>query len=203
MKFGDRLSCDPDSLANERSYWQHLSRQGFSEGDVVYRYFAGEVFHDSPVSVESFDVPESRLCLVLQNRYALNLVARQWQDRPVSFELFSTRITFEGVRLFKASLGTIGRGVVYHSSEIFRVGDGFYIDIFTTGGLEFGSLTIRCDSVTVEDIVPKLREYYPGFSEADITIANAPPSEVWPLIERNLRGIIWGGSDKGPQLDNR
>src|SRR5688572_11348071 len=125
MRFEDRVtvSCDPAAHARKwLRYWLHLNEQGFGMSDPVYRYFAGEVFHDGELAVRCVDLAAQTVILRLRNVHAIDAITADDSYRANPFAIdradFETEISFRGVVRFHIRTGQSIRQPIYRSSQL-------------------------------------------------------------------------------------
>lgn len=189
LRFGDRISASSLRLLASRraAYFRSLEDYGFEANEPIYRYFGGEVFHDSEVSISSVSPNKKTLCLKMRNIYAIDKVSNLLKDssRRIDNRDFRTTIKFDGIADFRMSLKRLGNQVLYYASEIsrFNDSDSVTIELRDARG-NSGFISIRFKKVVVEDILPTLRKYLRTHKD-DATIV------TWIMHQPGLYASKW------------
>ena len=174
-----------------KKYWKTLDNAKISETAELYRYFANDVFYctelRNAVIFTGFDTTgETFVQLGLRNEYA-NQQCRQWlrgkfvgeslcdpSDTDRLDELtrmsgwnaddFYTTVTFRGIDELEFDLPEDGCQCDYrHATIIPRNGRIYMALYFSAVAIHDAKMYFRFDSLSVEDISPRLRTKYAGW----------------------------------------
>lgn len=175
MRFGNRLNYDSPIRWKRKNklYLSQLRAQGISFQTNLFRYFAGEVFHDGEVTIRQCDLRSGLVVLQFRNVFALNQVAaklrKKGQRRPkIDPEDFSTLVTFEGVTNLNVTFAK-WRDVVYQCAEIGRRGHDYRLEVRLHGGNQVvGYLRLSFSKVSFENISTNLSKYLAGASASKV-----------------------------------
>ncbi len=165
-----------------RKYFEHLGRQGFVTDHPLYRFFAAEVFHDSPLMRPSFSFARGEITLRLRNVFAIDKVGTETSAKSIRPPAtvrrdFSTQIIFRGVRTMSLPVPPAGTGLKYVACNVFRIASHYRIDILARGANPSETVIFRIHfgEVTVEDIAPKIAKYIAPAKDPAEYMAHARP----------------------------
>ncbi len=159
-----------EAARREARYFEHLIRSGFTLGDLPYRVFTFDSFHDGEVLLRGVRLASRTVTVSFRNVYAIDSTARARAEAglpraKLRRQDFRTRIIFHGVR--RIALPDVPSGNLwYHCSNLFRENGGYRLAIQVWGRREYGVLSISFAEIEVEDIAPKIAKYLPVGTEA-------------------------------------
>jgi hypothetical protein len=171
VKHSRQASTLDEVKAKWRQYMDHLRQAGFGPDDDLYRYFGGDVFHDSEVELTKVDVPGRTVVMAPRNVYAVNRVCEYLykeggpRARGGRAELergdFLTRVVFKGVsRISLRATQRPGQPAYYVESVLDRAAGEIVLNTRLACGLGSGLLSIRFQAARIENIWPRLRKKY-------------------------------------------
>lgn len=182
MRFGDRLNVIPRNAAEQRwcRYCAYLQSLRLSVKSDLYRYFGGDVFHDSEIGSVSLDIASSKVSLALVNVYALDFVANNIgfpAREKIEREDFITAIQFNSVQLFRFKGLPAARKLYYYSAKIDKKGSAWELEIQLTKDYSGPQIPIhiRFGQVVVQNIGKTVSKYLRG--------APIPPDLLSPCVK--------------------
>lgn len=179
------LDMDKDMIG----YFKYLESEGFDITDDTYRYFAADVFHDSPLLSGVADLANGLLTLELENSCCLEHYARSHPSIGISDRerLFRTSISFSGVRDLVAGGASQMMDWEYLTSAVGRDGDHTSLSLlfYAPGGT--GTIHVTYGSIIVEDIWPKVFNSFEGTAGRRVVV----PVEHDPGVYANDPELLW------------
>ena len=158
-----------EAARREARYFEHLTRSEFTLGDLPYRVFTFDSFHDGEVLLRGVRLASRTVTMSFRNVYAVDSVNRAGAKAGLPrAELrrgdFLTKVIFRGVR--RIVLPHVPSGnLLYHCSNLFRENGEYRLAIQVWGRREYGVLSISFAEIDVEDIAPKIAKYLPVGTE--------------------------------------
>ena len=155
-----------EAARREARYFEHLTRSEFTLGDLPYRVFTFDSFHDGEVLLRGVRLASRTVTMSFRNVFAVDSVDRAREETGLprcKFRRgdFQTKIIFHGVR--RILLPDVPSGnLLYHCSNLFRENGEYRLAIQVWGRREYGVLSISFAEIDVEDIAPKIAKYLPA-----------------------------------------
>jgi hypothetical protein len=195
MRFRDFNECSSPAVSQRRwrKYCEYLQSVGFRRRDSLYRFFAGNVFHDGQLTVSRVAPATCEVVLTLENVYSMDEVCRisgpGWRALRINRQDFRTSVHFRGVHLFQMTCPHKAAAVYYDRAEIGRTADHLTLEIATRDrAWRRGIIKLAFAGVRIENIAGRIRSYAQGRPiHKLLTPIDADPGTYATQDERSAR----------------